>query len=201
MTAATMHEPQGRHQTRIAAASGWIGSALEYYDFFIYATAASLIFPQIFFPSANPTVAIVASQGRYDEAALEVLLPRDVGFIGLLASRRRAAQIRGILAQGGVEAAALTRLRNPVGIDIGARTPGDVAVSILAAIVADARERARSERDAEPAPAELDPVCGMEVDGTALSLEHRGRRYAFCSAHCRQTFLADPGRFAAAGSR
>jgi xanthine dehydrogenase accessory factor len=152
-------------------------------------------------PERERTVAIVASQGRYDEAALEVLLPRDVGFVGLLASRRRAAQIKGILAQGGIEAAALTRLRNPVGIDIGARTPGDVAVSILAAIVADARERARSERDAEPATAELDPVCGMEVDGTALSLEHRGRRYAFCSAHCRQTFLADPGRFAAAGSR
>jgi MFS family permease len=65
MTAATMHEPQGRRQTRIAAASGWIGSALEYYDFFIYATAASLVFPQIFFPSANPTVAIVASLATY----------------------------------------------------------------------------------------------------------------------------------------
>ena len=52
-------------QSKKAAASGWIGSALEYYDFFIYATAASLIFPQIFFPSANPTVAIVASLATY----------------------------------------------------------------------------------------------------------------------------------------
>jgi len=52
-------------QSRIAAASGWIGSALEYYDFFIYATAASLVFPQIFFPSQNPTVAIVASLATY----------------------------------------------------------------------------------------------------------------------------------------
>jgi MFS family permease len=59
------HEPRGKHQTRKAAASGWIGSALEYYDFFIYATAASLIFPQIFFPSGNPTVAIVASLATY----------------------------------------------------------------------------------------------------------------------------------------
>jgi MFS family permease len=65
MTAATFHEPRGQRQSRTAAASGWIGSALEYYDFFIYATAASLVFPQIFFPSINPTVAIVASLATY----------------------------------------------------------------------------------------------------------------------------------------
>src|SRR5437764_7174769 len=59
------HEPHGTHQTRKATASGWIGSALEYYDFFIYATAASLIFPQLFFPSGNPTIAIVASLATY----------------------------------------------------------------------------------------------------------------------------------------
>ena len=65
MTAALVHEPQGRHQSRTAAASGWIGSALEYYDFFIYATAASIVFPQTFFPSNNPTVAIIASLATY----------------------------------------------------------------------------------------------------------------------------------------
>ena len=65
MASATEHEPQGTHQTKKATASGWIGSALEYYDFFIYATAASLIFPQLFFPSGNPTVAIVASLATY----------------------------------------------------------------------------------------------------------------------------------------
>jgi MFS family permease len=65
MAGTTDHEPHGTHQSKKAAASGWIGSALEYYDFFIYATAASLIFPQIFFPSGNPTVAIVASLATY----------------------------------------------------------------------------------------------------------------------------------------
>ena len=59
------HEPHGTHQSKKAAASGWIGSALEYYDFFIYATAASLLFPQLFFPKGNPTVAIVASLATY----------------------------------------------------------------------------------------------------------------------------------------
>jgi MFS family permease len=61
-TSAALHR---KKQSRIAAASGWIGSALEYYDFFIYATAASLIFPQIFFPKGNATAAIVASLATY----------------------------------------------------------------------------------------------------------------------------------------
>jgi MFS family permease len=64
-TKAAAHEPHGVHQTKKATASGWIGSALEYYDFFIYATAASLIFPQIFFPKGDPAVAIVASLATY----------------------------------------------------------------------------------------------------------------------------------------
>ena len=62
---ATAHMTSGSRQTRTAAASGWIGSALEYYDFFIYATASALVFPQLFFPSADPSVAIVASLATY----------------------------------------------------------------------------------------------------------------------------------------
>jgi MFS family permease len=65
MATLTADEPHGKHQTKKATASGWIGSALEYYDFFIYATAASLIFPQIFFPKGDPKVAIVASLATY----------------------------------------------------------------------------------------------------------------------------------------
>ena len=52
-------------QARKAVAAGWVGSALEYYDFFIYATAASLVFPQIFFPSNDSAVAIAASLATY----------------------------------------------------------------------------------------------------------------------------------------
>ncbi|QGF22950.1 MFS transporter [Raineyella fluvialis] len=62
---AAHHEPRGHHAPRRAAASGWIGSALEYYDFFIYAQAAALIFPQLFFPKGDARVALIASLATY----------------------------------------------------------------------------------------------------------------------------------------
>lgn len=55
----------GVRNPKKAAMSGWIGSALEYYDFALYSLAAALIFPTIFFPSGNPTVALIASLATY----------------------------------------------------------------------------------------------------------------------------------------
>ncbi|MBK5413424.1 MFS transporter [Pseudomonas sp. TH31] len=65
MSNSTVQEPNSTTQSKKAAASGWIGSALEYYDFFIYAQAAALIFPQLFFPSTDPKVAIALSLATY----------------------------------------------------------------------------------------------------------------------------------------
>ncbi len=64
MASLTQHKAHGT-QAKKATLSGWIGSVLEYYDFFIYATAASLIFPQIFFPQGNPKMALIASLATY----------------------------------------------------------------------------------------------------------------------------------------
>jgi MFS family permease len=65
MATSTKRVPHDGSQAKKATLSGWIGSVLEYYDFFIYATAASLIFPQIFFPTGDPKTAIVASLATY----------------------------------------------------------------------------------------------------------------------------------------
>jgi MFS family permease len=82
-----LHEPAGSHEPtefdktpRKAVASGWIGSALEYYDFFIYATAASLVFPDVFFPKGNDKIALIGSLATYGVAY--VTRPIGAFFLG-----------------------------------------------------------------------------------------------------------------------
>lgn len=57
-----------RRQARKAAIAGWIGSALEYYDFFIYGTVAALVFPRIFFPPGDMAAATLASMATFGVA-------------------------------------------------------------------------------------------------------------------------------------
>jgi xanthine dehydrogenase accessory factor len=79
--------------------------------------------------------AVVASQGHYDEPTLEPLLKNGVGFVGLLASRKRAVTVRELLELQGLDASLTAKIRNPIGLDLGAKTPAEVAVSILAEII------------------------------------------------------------------
>ena len=144
-------------------------------------------------------VAVIASQGHYDELALEALDPFTLAYTGLLASRRRAATVFGVLAQQGVSAERLATIRNPVGLDIGARAPGEVAVSILAEIIASAPAIVSPPAPEAAAPLELDPVCGMEVEpeGASYRLDYAERAYVFCCAGCRASFAAEPARYLA----
>lgn len=82
-------------------------------------------------------VAVVASQGHYDETALEAILKRgEPAYVGLLASRRRATKVFAEVHEKGIARKRLANVHNPAGIDIGAKRPGEVAISILAEIVA-----------------------------------------------------------------
>lgn len=91
-------------------------------------------------------VAVVASQGHYDDAALASLLAAsEPAYLGLLASRKRAAEVLADTQERGIAPERLALVRNPAGIDIGAKRPGEVAVSILAEIIAAvAKEEARA---------------------------------------------------------
>jgi len=142
----------------------------------------------------TPDSAVVASQGHYDEQALEALLKAGVPYVGLVASRARGAAVRSLLAENGVPGVAA--LRSPAGLDLGARTAPEVALSILAEIVQTQTSQAR-ERTPVPAPAAatsaVDPVCGMNVAVASArhTAEVNGIAYYFCCANCRATFLKD----------
>jgi xanthine dehydrogenase accessory factor len=138
---------------------------------------------------------VVASHGRGEEPALAHALEAGVPYVGLVASRKRGAAVLGFLRDDGVADDLIERIHTPAGLDIGAQTPEEIALAILAEVV-------KLRRGAVPlsAPAEaIDPVCGMTVSTTGrLWTEHAGQRVYFCSEHCMHAFEVEPDRYAAA---
>jgi xanthine dehydrogenase accessory factor len=148
---------------------------------------------------------LVATMGDRDIEAIEAALSRSPAYLGVIASGKRFAQLREALLAKGIASEALAGIAAPAGLDIGARTPEEIAVSIMAQIV----ERRRSASRAQSAPAKeqareaVDPVCGMSVSvaGARHTAEVLGSTYYFCCAGCRSKFLAEPARFLGAGSK
>jgi xanthine dehydrogenase accessory factor len=151
--------------------------------------------------------AVVASQGHYDETALERLLAVPVGYVGLLASRKRMDAVRGILLQSGVAKERLEQVHNPIGLDIGAHSPGEIALAILSEIVTVTPQTLAADEVAgappEPRESAVDPVCGMDVDidEDAPKGDYAGVTYYFCCEGCARKFAADPQRYAGALER
>ncbi len=139
------------------------------------------------------TSAVVASQGHYDEEALETILRTGASYVGLVASRKRGATVKSWLQGAGVPG--VDAMRYPAGLDLGARTAPDVALSILAEIT-QLHPDAVVEAQASAASA-VDPVCNMEVE--IATARHRadvdGTAYYFCSAQCKAAFVKDPAQF------
>jgi len=160
----------------------------------------------------GPTAAVVvATHGDDDETALTAVLGSAASYVSLVASRKRAATIVETLRHRGVPAERLARLKAPAGLDIGAVTPEEIAVSILAEIIQARHHRAHSlplapgagaAVLAEPliSPEAKDPICGMTVE--VATARHQsdwaGRSVYFCCRHCKETFDAEPARYAAA---
>ena len=142
-------------------------------------------------PGPGDAAVIVASHGSDEERVLSDALTTCVPYVALVASRTRGTAVGDALD---VPDEARAQLRTPAGLDIGARTPAEIAISILAEIVAE--HHARPAGVASPAsPATTtaaDSVCGMRVAVTAATpqLVVDGEHVFFCGDHCRDSYAA-----------
>jgi xanthine dehydrogenase accessory factor len=148
-------------------------------------------------PPVGASAVIVASHGRHELETIRAALDADVGHIALVASRKRGSAV---LDELGCTEAERARISTPAGLDIGARTAPEVALSIMAEVVAAVRRSAPAPK-ARAAPPDtsttaLDPVCGMTVtimpDTPQLVID--GESFWFCNPHCRDTFASTSGR-------
>jgi xanthine dehydrogenase accessory factor len=147
-------------------------------------------------PDSGDLALVVASHGRDEEAALEQALRDGVPYVGLVASRRRGAAV---LAALDVDDALRERVRTPAGLDIGAYTAEEIALSILAEIVGVRRQRVAPPEPVGAPETAVDPVCGMEILVTDATprYERDGATVYFCCEGCRTRYATDAVRHGA----
>ncbi len=158
-------------------------------------------------------VVLIATQGSGDAEALAAALASPAPRVLMIASRLKANRLREQMRQRGIPEDRLSHFQAPAGPDVGAKTPGEIALAAVAGVLASIRGKpdmqdARAPTGAASAPASVppdttagtfvNPVCGMTVvKSQAAHVErYAGEDYYFCCDGCWKTFLSDPARFA-----
>ena len=151
-------------------------------------------------------LAVVATMGQGDEQAVQQLAAAKPDYLGVVVSPKRMARVRWVLGEAGLGEDEVARVHGPAGLDIGAESPEEVAVSILAEIVAvgagkggagaAAAEDAAATSAGAPDHA-TDPVCGMTVpaDGSRPSSTWEGETVHFCCPGCKARFDENPAAY------
>ena len=151
-------------------------------------------------PRPGDLALVVAAHGRDELHTLRRGLEAGLPYVGLVASPKRGTGVLAELRGDGVSDEQLARIDVPAGLDIGARTPAEIALSILAQIVAvrravvtdEAAPVATASPAASAAPLAVDPICGMTVAAVAStpSVSRGGETIYFCCEGCKSKFEA-----------
>jgi xanthine dehydrogenase accessory factor len=141
--------------------------------------------------TSDAWVVAAAMNSDEDHPSVRAALERRIGYVAMVASRRRTEALVAELRAERMPEEAIARLKAPAGLDIGAATSAEIALSILAEIVQ--RRRSVHASSAPPRVTAIDPICGMQVDvATAKwTAEKDGQTYYFCAPGCRRAFLAE----------
>lgn len=151
------------------------------------------------------TYVVVCTQGEQDLEALHKALQAKPPYLAFVSSRKKANSIYTDLRGLGVSFEQLSSIKTPAGLDIGAKTPEEVAISILAEIIKDYRsEKASSDEAAAssitmPEDFYLNPVCNVPVQKSTAKhvLDYKGEKVYFCCDGCKVSFEKEPEKYMA----
>jgi xanthine dehydrogenase accessory factor len=168
----------------------------------------------------TPPFVVVATQGKRDEPGLEAALATWSPYIAFIASARKAEMLREYLKERGHDRERVEAIEAPAGVEIGAVTPEEIALSVLARVVQERRRQlaageasmvvgaATETRVSAPANSccghqqherevAIDPICGMSVDVATAEYraEYNGKTFCFCCPGCQHTFEKSPEKY------
>ncbi|MCI4671047.1 MAG: XdhC family protein [Bacteroidia bacterium] len=208
-------------KSHIAMALAKITHAMGYTMDVVAKGAESYAFPQVStigedyykldeIVSAN-TFIVVCTQGENDEDALENAIRTGASYISFVASRRKANAIFNQMRQRGLTFDHLKKIKTPAGLDINAKYPEEVAVSILAEIIKEIRSDQESPSDSQSAEGKktalegnenifINPVCGIPVEKSSAKhvISYKEKDYYFCCDGCKVSFEKEPEKYALA---
>lgn len=204
--------------SHIAMALARIAKAMEYRVQAVMSSADDSLFPDVdqvielrdfsaAMTSKSPYV-IVCTQGEGDADALAAALSLDCPYLSFVASRMKANGIYRELHDRGIGFDRLGKIKTPAGLDIGAKTPQEVAISILAEIIQDFRQPANTGDGDLPGQATetvelnnedyyLNPVCNIPIQKSTARhvLEYEGEQVYFCCDGCKVSFEREPEKY------
>lgn len=144
---------------------------------------------------------VVCTQGEGDDIALKNAIESGVGYVAFVSSVRKANSIYNSLKKQGVSVTDLARVKTPAGLDISAKLPGEVAISILAEIISVLR---KEDKKIQSATSQLNldeyfinPVCNIPIHKATAKhvIKHKSVDYFFCCDGCKDSFVKEPAKY------
>jgi len=160
---------------------------------------------------------IVTTQGEDDELSVKKALQSPVNYVGFVASKKKAEDIKVYLEKEGITADRIAELRSPVGLDINAKLASEVAISILAEVIDHFRNKKKANTlggsccggsktsETQTTAAEdkfaedyyINPVCNVPVSkkNPKHIVEYQGEKVYFCCDGCKVSFEKEPSKY------
>ncbi len=152
------------------------------------------------------TSIVVITQGEQDETALEQALKKNPAYLAFVASQKKKTAVFSMLRDSGIEAQLLDRIKSPAGLNIKAKRPEEVAISILAEMIQEQDKTSsgfsftafdETRKEAGKPKFYINPVCGVPVDmENPKHVEEYGEeKVYFCCDGCWVKFKQEPSKY------